>query len=70
MNLDYKGAKSTTFQLVLLGFVTGTGLIIAGYIDGNQWVTGVLGLLSGYVLRDAVKSASEAYRDKGSPPAG
>ena len=68
MNLQYKGRKSTTFQLVLLGFVTGTALIVFGYIDGNQWVTGVLGLLTGYVMRDAVKSAAEAYRDKGVPP--
>ena len=68
MNLDYKGSKSTTFQLVLLGFVTGTALIVFGYIDGNQWVTGVLGLLTGYVMRDAVKSFSEAYRDKGTQP--
>ena len=68
MNLDYKGRKSTTFQLVLLGFITGTALIIFVFIDGNQWVTGVLGLLTGYVMRDAVKSAAEAYRDKGIQP--
>jgi len=63
-NLAYRGYKSVTFKLVLLGFITGSVFLIYGYITGSEWVTGVLGLLAGYVLRDGVSKAAEAYRDK------
>lgn len=65
-NLDYRGTKSATFQLVLLVFLIATLLLILGYINENNWTLGALGLVSGYVVRDAAAKASEAYRD--SPP--
>lgn len=70
-NLAYRGGKSTTLNLVLLGFTTGTGLLLSGHITGSEWITGVLGLLTGYVLRGGIAAAAEAYRDKGKQaPAG
>ena len=63
-NLDYRGQKSTTFKLVLLGFTTGTALLLWDKITGDQWVVGVLGLLTGYVLKEGVAKVAEAYRDK------
>jgi len=63
-NLDYRGTKSVTYKLVLLGFATGTALLLSGHITGENWVTGVLGLLTGYVVRDAAAKIAEAYRDK------
>lgn len=67
-NLDYRGTQSTTFKLVLLCFLTGTALLVGGYISGSEWVTGIIGLVSGFVLRDGVAKAAEAYRDKGAQP--
>lgn len=66
-NLAYRGHKSTTLHLVLLGFFTGTGLLLTGHINGGEWVTGVLGLLTGYVLKGGIAAAAEAYRDKSKP---
>lgn len=63
-SLDYRGQESTTYQLVLLGFLTATGLVIAGIITGSEWVTGALGLLTAYVLKQVGTSVAEAYRDK------
>ncbi len=63
-NLDYRGAKSLTFRLVLLGFLTGTGLLMIDKLSGAEWVTGVLGLIVTYVIKEATAKASEAYRDK------
>ena len=57
----YRGVKSTTFMLVLMGFWTGTILLVFGYISDRIWETSVLGLLSGYVIRAAIGSAAEAY---------
>lgn len=67
-NLAYRGNRSTTLWLVLLGFGTGSLFLMTGQITGSEWVTGVLGMLSAYVLREGVKAVAEAYRDKGSPP--
>jgi hypothetical protein len=66
-NLHYRGTKSTTYKLVLLSFLTGTGLLLHGDITGGEWVTGVLGLVAGYVARDIGAKSAEAYRDKGQP---
>lgn len=63
-NLEYRGARGTTFQLVLLAFLVGTLMLVLGHIDGAQWTTGVIGLVSAYVVRDAAAKAAEAYRDK------
>lgn len=60
-NLCYRGFKSTTFALVMMGFWTGTGLLLANMITAQIWETSVLGLLSGYVARAAISSAAEAY---------
>ena len=57
----YRGFSSTTFVFVMLGFVTGTALLVGGFIDSLIWKDGVLGLLTGYVIRAAVGSVSEAY---------
>ena len=65
-NLDYRGTKSATFQLVLLVFLTATLLLVTGYINESNWTVGALGLVSGFVLRDAAAKAAEADRD--SPP--
>jgi hypothetical protein len=66
-NLEYHGHNSTTLKLVLLGFLTGTALVLSGHISGSEWVAGVLGLLAGYVVQGGVKAAAEAYRDKDKP---
>lgn len=58
---SYRGAKSTTFILVLMGFWTGTTLLVTGFITAPIWETSVLGLLSGYIIRQAIGSAAEAY---------
>ena len=63
-NLEYRGTKSLTYKLVLLGFLTGTALLLFGEISGGQWVTGVLGLIGTYVVKEAASKASEAYRDR------
>lgn len=63
-NLDYRGHRSTTLHVVLLVFATGTGLLLSGHLEAEQWVTGVLGLVSAYVLRDAAAKVAEAYRDR------
>lgn len=62
-NLTYRSSGST-FKLVLLVFLSGTGLLIGGYITGSEWTTGVVGLVIGYVVRDVGAKAAEAYRDK------
>jgi hypothetical protein len=64
-NLSYKGKDSTTYKLVLLGFTTGTCLLIWGFITGAEWVTSTAAMLGSYVLKGGVSAASEAYRDKG-----
>lgn len=56
--------RSVTFRLVLLVFLTGTGLLLSSHINSDQWVNGVLGLVAAYVVRDAAAKAAEAYRDK------
>ena len=63
-NLTYKGYRSTTLHLVLLSFVTGTALLVAGYINENVWETGVLGSLVGYIVRDGVSKMAEVYYQK------
>ena len=65
---EYRGFRSTTFVFVMLGFVTGTSLLITGLIDSIVWKDGVLGLLTGYVVRTAVGSAAEAYIGRTAPP--
>ncbi len=63
-NLDYRPC-GTTCRLVLLGFFVGTFIfVLTDKLSGAEWITGVLGLLAGYALRDAVTKAAEAYRDK------
>jgi hypothetical protein len=68
MNVSYRGFKSVTFFLVMLGYLTGTWLVWIGTITGTEWVNSVLGLLAGYVIRDGVSKAAEAYRDKPNTP--
>jgi len=63
-NLSYKGYRSVTFSLVLLGFVTGTTLLVCQYITETTWRDAVLGLLSGYVIRDGISKVAEAYMMK------
>lgn len=66
--LDYRGTKSSTFKLVLFAFVTGTLMLVLEKISGSEWVTGVLGLVASYVVKDSVASMAEAYRDAKTPP--
>lgn len=51
-------------KLVLLVFLVTTGLLVAKFLDGGQWVTTTLGIVGGWVARDAATKFSEAYRDK------
>ena len=67
-NLDHRSC-GTTCRIVLLGFIVGTIIFIATEkLTGGEWITGVLGLLAGYVFRDGVTKAAEAYRDSKQPP--
>ncbi|KKK74053.1 hypothetical protein LCGC14_2887600 [marine sediment metagenome] len=63
-NLDYRGWESTTLRLVLLVFFIGTILLIADKINGDQWITGIIGIVASYVIKESVSKASEAYRDR------
>lgn len=57
----YRGFKSTTFILVMMGFWTGTALLVAELITAQIWETSVLGLITLYIGRAAISSAAEAY---------
>lgn len=63
-NITYKGFRSVTFNLVLLGYVTGTALLVFGFITPEIWETGVLGMLTGYIIRDGVSKIAEVYYQK------
>lgn len=71
-NLEYRGHNSSTFRLVLFCFVVGTALLLFGKISGGDWVTGVIGLVSAYVVKEAVAKGAEAYtlRNNGYRPYG
>ena len=64
MNLQYRGWNSTTLRLVVIVFFTGTVLLIFDKINGDQWVTGIIGLVASYVIKESVAKVSEAYRDR------
>ena len=63
-NLSYKGYKSTTFILVVFGYVSGTLLLIGDYITPLIWETSVLSMLSGYIVRDGISKVAEGYFGK------
>jgi len=63
-NLSYKGYKSTTFILVVFGYVSGTLLLIGEYITPVIWETSVLSMLSGYIVRDGISKVAEGYFGK------
>jgi len=65
-NLDYRGTKSSTFQIVLFAFLVATLMLVLGKITGSEWVTGALGMVSAYALKEGIAKCAEAYRD--SPP--
>lgn len=66
--LDYRGWRSTTLQLVLMVLVIGTALVWFGKISSDNWTTGVLGLVAAYVLRDVASKGIEAAQAIKSPP--
>lgn len=66
--LRYRGIKSSVFQLVFFAFVTATLMLVLDKITGSEWVTGALGLVSGYALKESISKMSEAYRDSRQPP--
>lgn len=64
-NVEYRGWRSVTVGLVLMGFITGTLIFVfSNKLSGDEWVTGVLGLLAGYIVRDGLTKAAEVYRDR------
>lgn len=63
-SLDYRGHRSTTLWLVLFIWAVTTGLLLAGILEAEHWVTVTMGGVFGWVLRDGVTKAAEAYRDK------
>jgi len=65
-NLEYRGTKSSTFQLVLFAFLMATLMLVLNKITGSEWVTGALGMVGAYALKEGVTKCAEAYRD--SPP--
>lgn len=65
--LDYRGWKSTTLQLVLLAFLTGTLMLVLGKIDSTQWTGSVFALVATYALRDTAAKGIEMYRDIKTP---
>ncbi len=63
-NLDYKGYGSTTLHLILMAYVTGTILLVFGFIDMRVWETGILGSLIAYIVRDGMSKAAEVIAMK------
>ncbi len=63
-NIDYKGYRSTTLHLILMAYVTGTALLVAGLIDMHVWETGILGSLIAYIIRDGMSKAAEIFAMK------
>ena len=66
-NLEYRGARSTELQLVLLLWITATGLLWFGKIDATTWSTVSEWTIIGYVAGRVGSKASEAYRDAKQP---
>lgn len=77
-NLSYKGYRSVTFFLVMFGYISGTALLVGGFIDAPTWASVVFGMLGGYIVRDGVSKIAETYWQKkiadskpeGAPPNG
>lgn len=63
-NLDYKGMNSTRVKLVLLAFVTATGLLALDKIDASHWVTVTMGSIVAYAMSETGNKWAEAHRDK------
>lgn len=60
-NLVYRGYRSSTLHLILLVFLSGTALLIFGYISDQIWSTSVLSLVSAYVVKDSAGKFAEVY---------
>jgi len=63
-NLDYRGDNSLTYRIVRNVFIVGTILLVLDYIKSNDWVTGIIGLVTAWVVKDGVTKAAEVYREK------
>lgn len=63
-NLEYR-AWGSTMKLVLLVFLTTTALLLYGSLSGDNWVAVTIGIVGGWVLKDAATKFSEAYKEKG-----
>ena len=66
-NLEYRGARSTELHLVLLLWITATGLLWFAKIDAPTWSTVSEWTIIGYVAGRVGSKASEAYRDAKQP---
>jgi len=66
-NLEYRGARSTELHLVLLLWITATGLLWFGKIDAPTWATVSEWTIIGYVAGRIGSKASEAYKDAKQP---
>lgn len=49
---EYRGASGTKFKLVAAVLAIGTVMLAIGKLTGDQWVTGVIGLVTAYILGD------------------
>lgn len=60
--MGYHGLRGTKFQLVVLAFLTGTGMLLLGKITGDLWTYGVLGLVVTYVAGDVGSRLTETKK--------
>jgi hypothetical protein len=61
-NIEYR-MFGATMRLVVFVFVVATGLLLFKAIDAPQWLNITISLVGGWVLRDGVTKAAEAFRD-------
>lgn len=59
---EYRGVSGTKFKLVTAVLVIGTVMLIVGKLTGDQWVTGVIGLVGSYILGDVGGRFAEAKK--------
>lgn len=59
---EYRGARGTKFKLVVAVLVVGTVMLVIGKLTGDQWITGVIGLVGSYILGDVGGRFAEAKK--------
>jgi hypothetical protein len=62
-NFSYKGWKSTTLHLVLLGYISATALLVFSLIDMLTWKETAFSMLALYIGRDGITKISEKWAE-------